>query len=312
MQKDSRIYIAGHRGLVGSAIFRALQAAGYANLIGRTHAELDLEDTVAVRKFFAAEKPEYVIDAAAKVGGIIANDTEPAAFIYRNLAMQGNIIHSSYEHGVKRLLFLGSACMYPKLSEQPIKEEYLLTGALEPTNEAYAIAKIAGYMMCRSYNRQYGTDYLTAMPANIYGPGDNFDLTSSHVIPALIRKFYEAKKTNAPSITLWGTGKPTRDFLYVDDLGDACLFLMSAQREHDIVNVGTGRDLAIADIAEILRSVSGYGGNLVWDTSKPDGQPRRRVDTSRLEAMGWKFKTSFEDGLQRTYAWYAENAAPRG
>ena len=309
MQKDSRIYVAGHRGLVGSAIFRALQAAGYQNVFGRTRAELDLQDTSAVRKFFAAEKPDYVIDAAAKVGGILANDTEPAEFIYQNLAIQNNIIHSSYEHGVKRLLFLGSACVYPKICEQPIKEEYMLTGALEPTNEAYAIAKIAGYVMCRSYNRQYGTDYISVMPANLYGPGDNFDLNSSHVIPALIRKFSEAKKTGAPSVTLWGTGKPTRDFMYVDDMADACVFIMNVQHEYDLLNIGTGVDRSIAEIAEALQRVSGYEGRLVWDTTKPDGQPRRRVDTARLEGMGWKSKIPLEEGLRKTYAWYEEHAA---
>ena len=309
MQKDSRIYVAGHRGLVGSAIFRALQAAGYQNVFGRTRAELDLQDTSAVRKFFAAEKPDYVIDAAAKVGGILANDTEPAEFIYQNLAIQNNIIHSSYEHDVKRLLFLGSACVYPKICEQPIKEEYMLTGALEPTNEAYAIAKIAGYVMCRSYNRQYGTDYISVMPANLYGPGDNFDLNSSHVIPALIRKFSEAKKTGAPSVTLWGTGKPTRDFMYVDDMADACVFIMNVQHEYDLLNIGTGVDRSIAEIAEALQRVSGYEGKLVWDTTKPDGQPRRRVDTARLEGMGWKSKIPLEEGLRKTYAWYEEHAA---
>ena len=309
MQKDSRIYVAGHRGLVGSAIFRALQAAGYQNVFGRTRAELDLQDTSAVRKFFAAEKPEYVIDAAAKVGGILANDTEPAEFIYQNLAIQNNIIHSSYEHGVKRLLFLGSACVYPKICEQPIKEEYMLTGALEPTNEAYAIAKIAGYVMCRSYNRQYGTDYISVMPANLYGPGDNFDLNSSHVIPALIRKFSEAKKTGARSVTLWGTGRPTRDFMYVDDMADACVFIMNVQHEYDLLNIGTGVNRSIAEIAEALQRVSGYEGKLVWDTTKPDGQPRRRVDTARLEGMGWKSKIPLEEGLRKTYAWYEEHAA---
>ena len=309
MQKDSRIYVAGHRGLVGSAIFRALQAAGYQNVFGRTRAELDLQDTSAVRKFFAAEKPDYVIDAAAKVGGILANDTEPAEFIYQNLAIQNNIIHSSYEHGVKRLLFLGSACVYPKICEQPIKEEYMLTGALEPTNEAYAIAKIAGYVMCRSYNRQYGTDYISVMPANLYGPGDNFDLNSSHVIPALIRKFSEAKKTGARSVTLWGTGRPTRDFMYVDDMADACVFIMNVQHEYDLLNIGTGVNRSIAEIAEALQRVSGYEGKLVWDTTKPDGQPRRRVDTARLEGMGWKSKIPLEEGLRKTYAWYEEHAA---
>src|SRR3989344_5216688 len=303
MQKDSRIYVAGHRGLVVSAIFRALQAAGYQNVFGRTRAELDLQDTSAVRKFFAAEKPDYVIDAAAKVGGIKANDTEPAEFIYQNLAIQNNIIHSSYEHGVKRLLFLGSACVYPKICEQPIKEEYMLTGALEPTNEAYAIAKIAGYVMCRSYNRQYGTDYISVMPANLYGPGDNFDLNSSHVIPALIRKFSEAKKTGARSVTLWGTGRPTRDFMYVDDMADACVFIINVQHEYDLLNIGTGVDRSIAEIAEALQRVSGYEGKLVWDTTKPDGQPRRRVDTARLEGMGWKSKIPLEEGLRKTYAW---------
>ena len=309
MQKDSRIYVAGHRGLVGSAIFRALQAAGYQNVFGRTRAELDLQDTSAVRKFFAAEKPDYVIDAAAKVGGILANDTEPAEFIYQNLAIQNNIIHSSYEHDVKRLLFLGSACVYPKICEQPIKEEYMLTGALEPTNEAYAIAKIAGYVMCRSYNRQYGTDYISVMPANLYGPGDNFDLNSSHVIPALIRKFSEAKKTGARSVTLWGTGRPTRDFMYVDDMADACVFIMNVQHEYDLLNIGTGVNRSIAEIAEALQRVSGYEGKLVWDTTKPDGQPRRRVDTARLEGMGWKSKIPLEEGLRKTYAWYEEHAA---
>lgn len=309
MKNDSKIYVAGHRGLVGSAIVRALEKAGYTNIIKKTRTELDLLDQNAVAEFFAAEKPEYVFDAAAKVGGILANKEHPADFIYQNLVIQNNIIHSAYLSNVKKLVFLGSSCIYPKLAPQPIKEEYLLSGPLEPSNDAYAIAKIAGIMMCQSYHKQYGTNYISLMPTNLYGPNDNFDLESSHVLPALIRKFHEAKETNSPTVTMWGTGSPMREFLHVDDLADAALHLMNTYDGSEIVNVGTGEDVTIKELAELIRDTVGYNGELVWDTTKPDGTPRKLLDVSKLHSLGWKHKITLPEGVKETYNWYmAQNS----
>lgn len=307
MEKASKIFVAGHRGLVGSAIVRALEAAGYNNIIKKNRNELNLLDQKAVADFFATEKPEYVFDAAAKVGGIMANKEHPAEFIYQNLVIQNNIIHNAYLNGVKKLVFLGSSCIYPKLAEQPIKEEYLLTGPLETTNDAYAIAKIAGIMMCQSYNKQYGTNYISLMPTNLYGPNDNFDLTSSHVLPALIRKFHEAKESNAPSVSLWGTGSPMREFLHVDDLADAAVYLMNNYDNSEIVNVGTGEDVTIRQLAELIRDTVGYKGELKWDTEKPDGTPRKLLDVSRLHHLGWKHNIDLPTGIKTTYEWYLAN-----
>jgi GDP-L-fucose synthase len=311
MEKTSRIYVAGHRGLVGSAIMRALMRSGYENLIFRTHSELDLTDGPAVRAFFQQEKPEYVFLAAAKVGGILANDKWPADFIRENLEIQTSVIDASYRSGVKRLLFLGSSCIYPKFAPQPIKEEYLLTGPLEPTNRAYALAKIAGIEMCWSYNRQYGTKYLAAMPTNLYGPGDNFDLQGSHVLPALMRKIIEAKAAGEKGITVWGTGRPRREFLYSDDLAAACLHLLSLPEEtycsilnsHEapLINVGTGEDLTIKELAELIARVLDFDCELDFDTSKQDGTPQKLLDVSRLNGLGWKATISLEDGIRRTY-----------
>lgn len=307
MEKTSKIFVAGHRGLVGSAIVRALEASGHTNIIKKNRDELDLLDQKAVTDFFATEKPEYVFDAAAKVGGILANKEHPADFIYQNLVIQNNIIHNSYLNGVKKLVFLGSSCIYPKLSPQPIKEEYLLTGPLEPTNDAYAIAKIAGIMMCQSYNKQYGTNFVSLMPTNLYGPNDNFDLQSSHVLPALIRKFHEAKENGAPNVTLWGSGSPMREFLHVDDFADAAVFLMQKYDGSEIVNVGTGEDVTIKELAELIRDAVGYKGELLWDTEKPDGTPRKLLDVSRLHKLGWKHRIELQRGIKDTYQWYLDN-----
>ena len=304
MKSASKIYVAGHRGLVGSAIVRALQTQGYNNLVLRTHDELDLTNQQAVSDFFAEGKPEFVILAAAKVGGIMANNTYPADFIYNNLAIQNNVIHASYINGVKKLLFLGSSCIYPKLAPQPIKEEYLLTGPLESTNEAYAIAKIAGLKLCQFYNQQYGTNYIAVMPTNLYGPHDNFDPETSHVLPALIRKFHEAKISNESSVTLWGSGSPRREFLHVDDLADACVFLMDNYNGRDRINIGTGVDVTIKELAELIKSITGYTGEVRWDTSRPDGTPQKLLDVSRLHALGWEHKTELTDGIKKTYDWY--------
>ena len=304
MDLSSKIYVAGHRGLVGSAIVRALEKQGYDNLILRTHSELDLLDQKSTADFFKKEKPEYVFLAAAKVGGIMANKTYPADFIYQNLQIQNNIIHHSYLNGVKKLLFLGSSCIYPKLCPQPIKEEYLLTGALEPTNEPYAIAKIAGIKMCQAYNKQYGTDFISVMPTNLYGPGDNFDLESSHVLPALIRKFHEAKINNQTEVVVWGTGAARREFLYVDDLADACVFLMNSYDNSEIINIGTGEDLSIKELAEMIKKITGFTGKINWDASRPDGTPRKLLDVSRLHNLGWKHKINLTDGILSTYEWY--------
>ena len=303
----SKIYIAGHRGLVGSAIVRNLQSKGYNNIVTRTREQLDLMQTDAVNQFYAQEKPEVVIDAAAKVGGIHANNSYPAEFIYDNLTIQNNLIHGAYQAGVKKLVFLGSSCIYPKMAPQPLKEEYLLTGALEPTNEWYAIAKIAGIKMCQAYRKQYGFDAISLMPTNLYGPGDNFDLQNSHVLPALIRKFHEAKINSAANVTVWGTGSPKREFLYVDDMADATVFLMENYSDEQIVNVGTGIDVSIKQLAEIVQKVVGFNGDLVFDTTKPDGTPRKLMDVSYLESLGWKATTAIENGIQQAYDWFLKN-----
>jgi GDP-L-fucose synthase len=317
MDSDWRIYIAGHRGLVGSAIHRRLLAAGYTDLITRTHAELDLTEQAAVRQFFREAKPEVVFLCAAKVGGIFANATYPAAFIRENLAIQSNVIHESWRRGVKRLLFLGSSCIYPRDAAQPLKEEYLLTGPLEFTNRPYAVAKIAGVEMCWAYNRQYDTQYLAVMPTNLYGPADNYDLETSHVLAALIRKMHDAKSGGHSSVPIWGTGTPRREFLHSDDLAEACVYLMSLPNERfgklvgperlPLINIGYGEDTTIKALAELVKDVVGYRGELVWDRSKPDGTPRKLLDTSRLMALGWKPKTSLRDGIASAYRWYLEN-----
>ncbi|MDD5452486.1 MAG: GDP-L-fucose synthase [Desulfovibrionales bacterium] len=348
MEKDSKIYVAGYRGLVGSAIARHLKALGYTNLILLTSQELDLKRQSEVEAFFARERPEYVFVAAARVGGILANNTYPADFIYDNIAIQTNLIHASYMNGVKKLLFLGSSCIYPRHCPQPMKEKYLLTGPLEPTNEPYAVAKIAGIKMCQSYNRQYGTNFMSVMPTNLYGPNDNFDLETSHVLPALIRKFYLAQLTLekdreglardeaqygsipgdvkaalgiapypsrlTPHVTVWGSGSPRREFLHVDDLADACIFIMrhinataAAAVDSDIINIGCGQDLAIKELAELTREVVGLEGELIFDTTKPDGTPRKLLDVSKLKGLGWEPRIGLRDGIRRTYEWYRQS-----
>ncbi|EGK72355.1 Putative GDP-L-fucose synthase 2 [Methyloversatilis universalis FAM5] len=319
MDKNARIYVAGHRGLVGSAIVRNLEGKGYANILKRTHAELDLTDAAAVDAFFAEHRPEYVFLAAAKVGGIVANNSYPAEFIRDNLAIQTNVIHSAWKHGVTRLMFLGSSCIYPKMAPQPMREDCLLTGPLEPTNRPYALAKIAGIEMCWSYNRQYGTKYLAVMPTNLYGPGDNYHPENSHVIPALLRKFHEAKQRGDSAVTIWGTGTPRREFLYSDDMADACVFLMNldddkytsllgsdesktGRFEPPLVNVGVGEDVTIKELAELVGKVVGFEGELVFDTTKPDGTPRKLLDVSRLHSIGWVAHKKLNDGLNIAYA----------
>ena len=312
MKSDNKIYVAGHRGLVGSAISRRLRSGGYSNLLLRTHAELDLLDQRAVDEFFSRERPEYVFLAAAKVGGINANNTFRADFIYQNLMMEANVIHASYRQGVKKLLFLGSSCIYPKHAPQPMKEEYLLTGPLEPTNEPYAVAKIAGIKMCGAYNSQYGTNFMSVMPTNLYGPGDSYDLQNSHVLPALIRKMHEAKAKNAKEVWVWGTGSPRREFLYSDDLADACVFLMERYNAADVgefINIGVGKEISIREAAELIAEVVGFRGQLVFDTSKPDGTPRKLLDVSRLHALGWQARTGFREGLAKAYTDYLQNVA---
>lgn len=305
MDKSSRIYIAGHNGLVGSALVRHLDAAGYHNLIVRSHAELDLTEQTAVNRFFHDERPDYVFLAAARVGGILANSTRPAEFIRENVLIASHTIDAACRYGVRKLLFLGSSCIYPKYAQQPIKESELLTGPLEPTNEPYAIAKIAGLKMVAAYRRQYGFDAISLMPTNLYGPGDNFDLDTSHVLPALIRKFHEAKLTNAPQVSVWGSGKPRREFLHADDVADAAVFLM--ERYHgDWINVGVGEDISIAELAEVIREVVGYDGAISYDTSKPDGTPRKLLDVSVLHALGWRAKIGLREGIAQTYRWYLE------
>ena len=301
MEKNSKIYVAGHRGLAGSAIVRKLKEEDYQNLLLKTSAELDLRDQKSVKEFFEKEKPEYVFLAAAKVGGINANNTYPADFIYDNLCIQNNVIHESYQQGVKKLLFLGSSCIYPKNSKQPIKEDYFLSGYLEPTNDAYAIAKIAGIKMCQSYHKQYGCNFISAMPTNLYGPGDNYDLKNSHVLPALLRKFNEAKINNKPTVTIWGTGNPRREFLHVDDLASACLFLMDHYNDPDIINVGVGKDISIAEMAVMIKNISQYEGKLVFDTSMPDGTFQKLLDVSKLHSLGWQSEIGFEEGVRNTY-----------
>ena len=307
MEKCAKIYVAGHRGLVGSAIVRELQRQGYENLVLRNSKELDLRCQQAVQEFFQQERPEYVVDAAAKVGGIGANSTYPAEFIYDNLMIQTNLIHAAHEMQVKKLLFLGSSCIYPKMALQPLKEEYLLTGALEPTNEAYAIAKISGIKMCEFYAKQYGDCFISAMPTNLYGINDNFDLQKSHVLPALLRKLHEAKVNQEPQVVVWGTGTPRREFLFVDDLANACVFLLQNYAQPEFVNIGTGSDLTIAELARLMASIVGYQGELVFDVTKPDGTPVKRLDVSALRFLGWQASTSLEEGIRKTYAWYLEN-----
>ena len=307
MNKDAKIYVAGHRGLVGTAIARQLQKAGYTNLVTATSRELDLREQVAVREFFAREKPEYVVLAAAKVGGILANDSYPAEFIYDNLMMEANVIDAAYRVGVKKLLFLGSTCIYPRMAPQPLKEEYLLSGPLEPTNEWYAVAKIAGIKLCQAYHRQYGCEFISAMPTNLYGPGDNFDLEKSHVLPALIRKFHEAKIAGMATVTVWGSGKPLREFLHVDDCAEACVFLLENYAGNDIVNIGTGSDISIAALAELVRQVVGFDGEIIFDSGKPDGTPRKLVDASRIQALGWRASIPLEAGIEETYRWFLDN-----
>jgi GDP-L-fucose synthase len=307
MDFQSKIYIAGHNGLVGSALVRKLQALGYTNLLLRSSQELDLRQQTQVDDFFLAEKPNYVFLAAAKVGGIQANNTYRAEFLYDNLMIEANIIHSAYRHQVQKLLFLGSSCIYPKLCSQPMQEDDLLTGFLEPTNEPYAIAKIAGLKLCENYSRQYGVNFISAMPTNLYGHNDNFDLASSHVLPALIRKFHEAKVTQAPTVSIWGTGEPLREFLYVDDLADALVFLMQNYDQTAFINVGTGQEVSIKELALTIKAVVGYGGELDFDTSKPDGTPRKLLDSTRLKQLGWVAKTDLKDGIHNTYQWYLKN-----
>ncbi len=306
MPSDATIYVAGHTGLVGSAIVRALIAQGYTNIITYTHDELDLTDQDAVNDFFAQEQPDFVFLAAAKVGGIKANMDYPANFIYTNLMIETNVINAAWQYDVQKLLFLGSSCIYPRECPQPIKEEYLLTGPLEWTNEPYAIAKIAGIKMCQSYNRQYGTNFIACMPTNLYGPHDNFDLNNSHVLPALLRKIYTAQQNNEPSVTIWGTGKPYREFLYVDDLADACVFLMQYYSGNDIVNIGTGTDITILDLVYLIKGIVGYDGDIVFDATKPDGTPKKLLNVDKLSSLGWSAQTSLTQGIEQTLSWCQE------
>ena len=304
MNKEAKIFIAGHRGMVGSAIHRKLSSLGYLNIVTRSSAELDLRIQERVNEFFEAERPEYVFLAAAKVGGILANNTFRADFIYENIMIQSNIIHSSYATGVKKLMFLGSSCIYPKLAPQPLKEDYLLTGLLEPTNEPYAIAKIAGIKMCDAYRSQYGCDFISVMPTNLYGPNDNYDLQNAHVLPSLVRKFHEAKINNSPEVSIWGTGLPKREFLHADDLADACVFLMNTYSDEGLVNIGTGEDISISDLALMIKEVVGYDGVIVYDASKPDGTPRKLMDVSKLSKLGWNYTIPLKKGLEMVYQEY--------
>lgn len=301
MQQNSKIYIAGHRGMVGSAILRNLQQKGFDNIIVRTSAELDLRDQAAVAAFFEKEKPEFVFLAAAKVGGIVANNTYRADFIYENLMIQSNVIHESYRNNVAKLMFLGSSCIYPRLAPQPLKEDYLLTGLLEPTNEPYAIAKIAGIKTCDAYRSQYGCNFISVMPTNLYGPNDNYDLQNSHVLPAMLRKFHEARVNGTPEVTLWGTGQPRREFLHADDMADACTYLMEHFDEEGLVNIGVGEDISIKDLAALVQKVTGYEGNIIWDTQRPDGTPRKLMDVSKLSGLGWKARITLEEGVASVY-----------
>ncbi len=309
LDRTKKIYVAGHRGLVGSALVRKLEKEGFTNIVYRTHAELDLTRQADVEKFFEEEKPAYVILAAAKVGGIYANDTYPADFIMKNLQIECNVIDAAHKNGVEKLLFLGSSCIYPRECPQPIKEEYLLSGYLEKTNEAYALAKIAGLKMCAFYNQQYGTDYISVMPCNLYGINDNFEGANSHVLPALMKKFHHAKVNNEPTVTVWGSGKPLREFLNVDDLADACLYLMDNYKGNDFFNIGSGKEVTILELAQLIKKVTGYEGELVMDSSKPDGTPRKVTDISKLKATGWEPKIELEEGIRQVYEWYQTNQA---
>ncbi len=311
LEKQAKIYVAGHRGMVGSAIVRKLQKEGYTNLVLKTSAELDLRDQVKVAAFFAAEEPEYVFLAAAKVGGIVANNTYRADFLYENLAIQNNIIHSSFVNKVKKLQFLGSSCIYPKLAPQPLKESYLLSGYLEETNEPYAIAKIAGIKMCEAYRAQYGCDFISVMPTNLYGPNDNYDLENSHVLPAMIRKFQEAKERGDASMTLWGTGSPMREFLHADDLAEACVYLMETYSDSELVNIGTGIDVTIKELAETVKEIVGFTGSIQWDTSRPDGTPRKLMDVSKLHSLGWRHKIELKEGIALAYQDFLTNVSIR-
>ncbi len=305
--KTDKIFVAGHRGLVGSAIVRNLESKGYNNIVTRTHKELDLKDQAGVNAFFDAEKPDVVVLAAAKVGGINANNTTPAEFAYENMQIQCNVIHAAHTHNVKKLLFLGSTCIYPRMAPQPIPEDALLTGPLETTNEAYAIAKISGLEMCKFYKRQYGDDYISCMPTNLYGPHDNYDLSGSHVMPAMIRKFHEAKVNNAPTVELWGTGTPLREFLYVDDMADACVFLLENYSGEQHVNIGTGVEVSIKELAEAVKETVGYTGDIVWNSDMPDGTPRKLTDVTKLHGLGWRHKVELSEGIKLSYDWFKEN-----
>lgn len=307
MQKQSKIYVAGHRGMVGSAIWRKLEVEGYTNLIGRTSKELDLRNQQAVKDFYSTEKPEVVIDAAARVGGILANNNYPYQFLMENLQIQNNLIDTAHKSGVEKFIFLGSSCIYPKLAPQPLKEEYLLTGPLEPTNEWYAIAKIAGVKTCEAIRKQFGKDYVSLMPTNLYGSHDNFDLKTSHVLPAMLRKFYEAKENGHTPVELWGSGSPMREFLFVDDLADAVFFALVNRLPENLYNVGTGKDLTIKALAELIQSITGHKGNIIWDSTKPDGTPRKLMDVEKLKNEGWQSSTSLEVGIQKTYEWFLKN-----
>ena len=312
MIPEAKIYVAGHNGLVGSGIMRKLEENSYKNIICRTSLELDLRDQARVNQFFITEQPEYVFLAAAQVGGILANHRYPAQFIYNNLMIEANVIHAAYQYGAKKLLFLGSSCIYPRMAPQPIKEEYLLTGELEPTNDAYAIAKIAGIKMCQAYHRQYHANFISAMPTNLYGPNDNFDLASSHVLPALIRKFHEAKINQQSSVEIWGTGKPRREFLHVDDLAEACIFLMNHYDEDEPINVGTGRDISIADLTALIGRVVGYPGDILYKTDMPDGTLRKVLDISKIRLLGWEPRISLAEGISTTYQWYMQELSKKG
>ena len=307
MDKSDKIYVAGHRGMVGSAIVRNLQSKGYSNIVGRSHKELDLTSQADVTRFFEEERPDIVVLAAAKVGGINANQTKPAEFAYENMQVQCNVIHCCHQYGIKKLLFLGSTCIYPKMAPQPIPEDALLTGPLETTNEAYAVAKIAGMEMCKFYKRQYGDDFISCMPTNLYGPHDNYDLKGSHVLPAMIRKFHEAKLGNAPSVELWGTGTPLREFLYVDDMADACVFLLENYDGEQHVNIGTGKEVTIKELAEMVKETVGFEGEIIWNDSMPDGTPRKLTDVTKLHSLGWRHKVELEEGIKMAYDWFKEN-----
>ncbi len=307
MERDSRIFVSGHRGLVGSAVVRRLKAEGYASLLTATRDQLDLRNQAAVNDWFDAKRPEYVFLVAGTVGGILANSTRPAEFIYDNMMIHATVVHAAYQHGVKKLLYLGSSCIYPREAPQPMSEEALLTGLLEPTNEPYAVAKIAGIKLCEAYRRQYGCDFISAMPTNLYGPHDNFDLTASHVVPALMRKCHEAREAGAEAVTIWGTGHPRREFLHVDDLADACVFLMRQYSDRPHINVGTGEDVSIAELAALVRDVVYPGAALQFDTSKPDGAPRKLLDVSRIHALGWRHRIDLQDGIRSTYRWFLEH-----